>query len=60
MASTTIKVISKPVLKRPILIEGLPGIGNVGKITADFLASSLNAEKFASIYSEHFPPQVML
>ncbi|MFA6710882.1 MAG: proteasome assembly chaperone family protein [Candidatus Methanomethylophilaceae archaeon] len=60
MANTTIKYISKPVLRRPILIEGLPGIGNVGKITADFLASSLKAEKFASIYSEHFPPQVML
>jgi len=60
MANTTIKFSSKPVLKNPILIEGLPGVGNVGKITADFLAASLKAEKFASVYSEHFPPQVML
>jgi len=27
----------KPRLKSPILIEGLPGIGNVGKVTVDFV-----------------------
>ncbi|MCL2712640.1 MAG: proteasome assembly chaperone family protein [Methanomassiliicoccaceae archaeon] len=49
-----------PELKDPILIEGLPGVGNVGKIAADHLAEKLNAKKFASIYSQHFPPQVTL
>lgn len=28
---------TSPKLNSPILIEGLPGIGNVGKIAADFL-----------------------
>ena len=51
---------SKPSLKNPIFIECLPGIGNVGKTAGDFIAESLGAEKFATIYSEHFPPQVLL
>ena len=51
---------SNPVLRRPILIEGLPGIGNVGKIAADYLCEKIGAEKFATIYSESFPPAVML
>jgi hypothetical protein len=49
-----------PELKDPILIEGLPGVGNVGKIAADHLAAKLNAVRFAGIYSKHFPPQVTL
>jgi len=49
-----------PDLNAPILIEGLPGVGNVGKIAADHLAEKLNAKKFAEIYSKHFPPQVAL
>ena len=47
-----------PELNRPVLIEGLPGVGNVGKIAADFLCEKLNGRKFATIYSESFPPQV--
>ncbi len=49
-----------PDLKRPILIEGLPGVGNVGKIAVDFLCDALKAVKFGTIYSENFPPQVTL
>lgn len=59
-STTTIRYDSVPELNRPVLIEGLPGVGNVGKIAADFMCEKLNAVKFASIYSESFPPQVML
>ena len=55
-----VKYDETPELKDPVLIEGLPGVGNVGKIAADYLAEKLNAKKFASIYSKHFPPQVTL
>lgn len=55
-----VKYYSKPVLKDPYFIESLPGVGNVGKIAGDFLADSVEAIKFASIYSEDFPPQVTL
>ncbi|MCL2296344.1 MAG: proteasome assembly chaperone family protein [Methanomassiliicoccaceae archaeon] len=51
---------SKPSLKDPIFIECLPGIGNVGKTAGDFVADSLNAKRFATIYSLHFPSQVLL
>jgi len=50
---------SKPVLKDPWFIEALPGIGNVGKIAGDFIAEALDAKRFAVIYSENFPPQVI-
>lgn len=55
-----IKYISKPDLKNPILIEGLPGIGNVGKIAADFLVDSLKAKKFIEIHSNSFPNSVFV
>ena len=47
-------------LKKPILIEGLPGIGLVGKLAAEHLIRELKAEKVAEIYSEHFPHQVLM
>lgn len=50
----------KPTLKKPVLIEGLPGVGNVGKIAADFICEKLNGKKFATILSEDLPQQVVL
>ena len=44
----------------PILIEGLPGIGHVGKLVADHLIDELGGELVAEIYSLHFPPQVVI
>jgi uncharacterized protein len=53
-------VSKKPKLKNPILIEGLPGIGNVGKLAAEHLIDSINAKKFAELHSKDFPPQVFI
>lgn len=50
----------RPVLKDPILVEGLPGVGNVGKLAAEHLVDQLKAVKFADIYSKYFPPQVLV
>jgi uncharacterized protein (TIGR00162 family) len=44
----------------PVLIEGLPGVGNVGKLAAEHLLDQLKAKKFADIYSQYFPPQVVV
>ena len=57
-----IKMIVKemPVLDEPVLIEGLPGVGNVGKLAAEHLVEQLKATKFADIYSKFFPPQVLV
>ena len=59
MMYAIVKYTSKPVMKDPWFIEALPGIGNVGKIAGDCLAQSLGAERFAIVYSENFPPQVI-
>lgn len=50
----------KPKLKNPVLVEGLPGVGNVGKLAAEHLVDQLKAVKFADIYSKYFPPQVLV
>ncbi|MBL7206395.1 MAG: proteasome assembly chaperone family protein [Candidatus Aenigmarchaeota archaeon] len=58
---TTIKKIGKiPKLKNPIFIEGLPGVGNIGRVAAGYLIKELKAKKFAELYSEHFFPFVIL
>lgn len=50
----------KPELKSPVLIEGLPGVGNVGKLAAEHLVDQLKGVKFLEIYSKFFPPQVLV
>ena len=47
-----------PDLEDPILIEGLPGVGHVGKLAAEHLLEEFDAELVRRVYSEHFPPQV--
>lgn len=49
-----------PKLKDPILIEGLPGIGNVGKVALDFIITELNAKKLLSFTSYSFPHSVFI
>jgi uncharacterized protein len=58
---TTIKVLEKPPkLTNPVLIVGLPGVGNIGRVAVGYLASELGAKKFATLYSEWFFPFVMI
>jgi uncharacterized protein (TIGR00162 family) len=60
MEQIYIEYSSQPKLVDPILIEGLPGVGNVGKLAAEHLIDKLKAKKFANIYSRFFPPQVLV
>lgn len=60
MLKTTILRTKKPRLKEPIFIEGLPGVGHVGKLVAEHLVEELGAKKIMEIYSPHFPPQVIV
>ncbi len=50
----------KPKLKDPIFVEGLPGVGNVGKLAAEHLVDQLKAVKFVDMFSKYFPPQVLV
>ena len=54
------KIGKKPILKKPILIEGLPGIGNVAKIVVNFLIDALKAKEFIEVYSYYFPNSVLM
>ncbi len=60
MEKIIVKFHEKPELNDPILIEGLPGVGNVGKLAADHMVDVLGAKPLATIYSKHLPPQVLI
>ncbi len=51
---------ANPKLQDPILIEGLPGIGNVGKIAVDFMVGELKAKRLYSFFSYRFPHSVFV
>ncbi|HOP09809.1 MAG TPA: PAC2 family protein, partial [Candidatus Methanofastidiosa archaeon] len=60
MKETTIKTIKEIESQKTIFIEGLPGIGLIGKLAAEHLIQELGAEKFAELYSPHFPHQALV
>ncbi|WP_436910532.1 proteasome assembly chaperone family protein [Halosimplex marinum] len=45
-------------LDDPVLVEGLPGVGHVGKLAAEHLLEELDSEPVERVHSTHFPPQV--
>jgi uncharacterized protein (TIGR00162 family) len=60
LKETYIKELKKVEPRTPILIEGLPGLGLVGKIAIRYLIKKLKAQKFAHLYSPHFPYFVLV
>lgn len=46
--------------RNPILLVGLPGIGNVGSLVGEHMKNELKAKKFGTLYSPHFPHQVIM
>jgi hypothetical protein len=50
----SVKMLKKPGLREPVLIEGLPGIGFVANIAALHLIQELKAKPFAEIRSSFF------
>lgn len=60
MNEIAVEVLSETELEDPILIEGLPGVGLVGKLAVDQLINELASEAIRRIYSEHLPPAVSI
>jgi uncharacterized protein len=60
MKETYIKEFGEIHPNNPILIEGLPGLGLVGKIALRYLIKQLKAKKVAYLYSPHFPYFVLV
>ncbi|MHA1214959.1 MAG: PAC2 family protein [Candidatus Hodarchaeales archaeon] len=49
-----------PLSKPVIVIQGLPGMGLIGKIAASFLIKEYNGIEIARIFSSFFPPVVQI
>jgi uncharacterized protein (TIGR00162 family) len=60
MKETYIKELQQIQPNNPVLIEGLPGLGLVGKIAMRYLIKQLKAQKIAYLYSPHFPYFVLV
>jgi len=60
MKETYIKEFAQIQPTNPVLIEGLPGLGLVGKIALRYLIKQLKAKKIAYLYSPHFPYFVLV
>ncbi len=57
---TVIRVFKKPKLRNAVMVEGLPGVGNIGRVAVGYMVEELGAKKFAELYSKWFFPFVML
>lgn len=57
---TTITQLENVKLNKVVLIQGLPGIGNVGKIAVDFIIDNLKAKKIFDVQSYGFPNAVFV
>ena len=60
MKATYVKELATIQARDPVLIEGLPGLGLVGKLAMRYLIKQLKAQKFAYLYSPHFPYFVLV
>lgn len=58
MDKVYLRQIFSPDVKDPIFVQGLPGFGNVGKISAYLMVKFSSAKLFAELYSPSFPDYV--
>jgi uncharacterized protein (TIGR00162 family) len=58
MEAVEIEEVASPSLTEPALVEGLPGVGHVGKLAAEYLVEELDGTLVRRVYSTSFPPQL--
>ena len=58
--TTEIRLDRELELENPLFIEGLAGIGHIGRNCVSFLADNLDAEKVGELHSHHFPPYTII
>ncbi|MFB6267770.1 MAG: proteasome assembly chaperone family protein [Halodesulfurarchaeum sp.] len=58
MDEMEVETVEEVDLDDPVFVEGLPGVGHVGKLVVEHLIEETDSTPVARIYSEHFPPQV--
>lgn len=54
------KVSDAKIKPSAVVIQGLPGMGLIGKIAANYLINHFEAQEIARIYSSFFPPVVQI
>lgn len=58
MDEVEVEAVADPDLDGPAFVEGLPGVGHVGKLAAEHLVEEFDGQLVRRVHSEHFPPQV--
>ncbi|MGM0591643.1 MAG: proteasome assembly chaperone family protein [Halobacteriota archaeon] len=58
MDQIDVETIAERELSEPVLVEGLPGVGHVGKLAVEHLIEELDGELVRRVYADVFPPQV--
>jgi proteasome assembly chaperone (PAC2) family protein len=60
MKKTFVRTLSQPKLVDPVIVVGLPSIGDVGRMAAKLFRDFLKAEPFAELYSPLLPDYVFI
>jgi len=58
MDDIEIETVAEPETTEPVFIEGLPGVGHVGKLAAEHLVEEFDGTLVRRVYTTEFPPQV--
>ena len=53
LGDTRIHELTQIQLKEPVLIQGLPGLGYVGKVAVDYFIEKLKPKKMGELYSSY-------
>lgn len=60
MDEFAVEAVAERDVHEPVFVEGLPGVGHVGKLAAEHLLEELDSELLRRVYSTHLPPQVSI
>jgi uncharacterized protein (TIGR00162 family) len=60
METTRVELEKELTVENPVFVEGLAGIGHIGKTCVAYLSDHLDAEKVGEVYSHHFPPYTII
>ncbi|MFB6242448.1 MAG: proteasome assembly chaperone family protein [Candidatus Nanosalina sp.] len=60
METTRIELEKDFEVENPIFLEGLAGIGHIGRNVVSYIAEHTEADQVGAIYSHHFPPFAMV
>ena len=60
MERTKIELEREPEVENPVFVEGLAGIGHIGRNTVSYIADQTDAEQIGEITSHHFPPHTIV